>query len=149
MSHTYYQTQIAMRVDAMDIVTLCGQPRCRSPQTTNKDRILADLLADVEDGILTVHEAAAAYGRQPCGAGRPRRFPTFASYLVECIRYAEDPAIERRLRELLARTGQRRPKGRAATETRGINRLLARTGSARAERLRELLDELAEAAIGA
>ena len=137
MSYALLANDVALTV--FDI----GQPQHRrSPNTTNLDRILSDLLHDVLQGYLTSAEADAAYGRQT-GVGRKRRFPRFADYVTDRIRYAEDRAVEQHLRDLLAQSV--RPARNAlarSIETREINRLLEETGRARADRLRELLAEL-------
>jgi len=121
--------------------------RGRSPLTSNLDRILADLLADVLRGYLTAREADAAYGvKQPGTGGRRRRFATFADYVADRIRFASDPAVEDQLRDLLARVASGGRAGNRlsrACDTRLVNRLLAETGAQRAERLRELRAELA------
>ena len=65
---------------------------------------LPALLDRVINGAMTPAEAHAAYGRPPPGKGRPRRFDTFADYLADRIRYAEDPAVEQALRKMLARS---------------------------------------------
>ncbi len=121
----------------------------RSPKTTNKERILRDLLDDVLQGYRTAPEAAAAYGAQTRKGGRRRQFSTFAAYLDSRIRYATDPAVEQRLRDLLARVASGADTGNSLTracDTRLVNRLLAETGRDRADWLRELGAELAEPA---
>ena len=87
----------------------------RSPKTTNKERILRDLLDDVLQGYRTAPEAAAAYGAQTRKGGRRRQFSTFAAYLDSRIRYATDPAVEQRLRDLLARVASGADTGNSLT----------------------------------
>ena len=111
----------------------------RSPKTTNLDRILRDLLDDVLQGYRTVQEADTTFGRHGGKTAPANR--SFADYLDDRIRYATDPAVEHQLRDVLARTAQ---AGRVSPiDTRRINRLLADTGRAHADRLRELRAELA------
>jgi hypothetical protein len=126
-----------------------AQLRQRSAKTTNKDRILADLLDDVIQGYRTVWEANAAYGtKPPRSRGQPRRFATFADYLMSRIRYAEDTEVEQHLRNLLSRAAHRqegwddRTWTRCGAETNRINHLLKVTGKAYADQLRELLADL-------
>ena len=70
------------------------KPR-RSLQTTNTERILADLESDVVNGLMTPAEADAAFGRKPAGSkGRPRAAgqETFAAWLRSRIAKLSDPA---------------------------------------------------------
>lgn len=114
------------------------------PKATNKQ--LPALLDHVLQGMMTAAEAAAHYGSAK-GTGRPRVFTTFADYLDQRIREAESPAAERELRALLTRAARRASTSQAkSAETQRINRLLDETGAARAARLRDLLDDLAEPA---
>ncbi len=84
-----------MLANRLDAIVHLGAPRQRSAKTTNLDRIASDLLDDVMQGLRTVHEAAAHYGRwAPKSNGRPRRFPTFADYIADRARYAACPAVE-------------------------------------------------------
>jgi len=126
--------------------------RGRSPQTSNLDRILGDLLDDVLQGYRTAQEADAAYGvKLPGTGGRRRRFNTFADYLDDRARYATDPAVEQQLRTLLAKVADGMRAGNRmtrASNTRRVNVLLAQTGRDRADRLRGLRAELAEASDG-
>jgi hypothetical protein len=108
---------------------------------------LPALLDRVLNGTMAPAEAHTAYGEPPAGKGRPRRFNTFADYLADRIRYAEDPAVEQDLREMLARSVGRHHYGSRqarSAETVRIGRLLAETGREHADRLRELKAELEE-----
>lgn len=105
-------------------------------------RHLRALLDAVLAGKITVLNAHRAYGAQQGGRGCPRRFRDFAAYLDDQIQYAEDPAVQRQLCGLLARSGRRAQTASADTER--VNRLLNETGRDRAEQLRELKAELKE-----
>jgi len=113
-------------------------------------RVLGDLLDDVLQGLRDAREAAAIYGAQSGGRGRPRRFPTFASYVHDRMAWASDPAHGRELLRLLIASTRRRTgtsQARSAATAR-INRLLDETGRDRATRLTDLLADLAEPAGG-
>jgi hypothetical protein len=132
-----------MLANRLDTIIHLGAPRQRSAKTSNLDRIASDLLDDVMQGLRTVHEAAAHYGRwTPKCNGRPRRFPTFADYIADRARYATCPAVEQELRTLLSMMGG--PARAQGGRTVRVNRLLAETGADRAARLRDLLAELRE-----
>ena len=123
------------------VVHLAG-PRRRVDNAPNK--VLADLLDDVLQGLRSVWEASAAYGAS-YGKGRPRKFRAFADYLADRVRHAEDQANERELRRLLMASVSARGASQARSAmTMRINRLLDETGSERAARLRELLADLGE-----
>jgi hypothetical protein len=113
-------------------------------------RVLADVLDDTLQGLRDAREAAAIYGAQASGPGRPRRFPTFASYVRDRMAWASDPAHDRELlRMLIASTRRRTGTSQARSAmTAQINRLLDETGQDRATRLRDLLTDLAEPAGG-
>lgn len=130
----------------LTIVTRRWEPgRGRSPQTTNKDRILSDLESLVLNRVLTPPEADAEYGRKAPGAGRPRRFPDFASWLRDRIAVAEAPATERAILRRMA--GLRRIAGpKRAAAARVLNAQLDKTGREYADKLREALRELEAAA---
>lgn len=134
------------------VAVFCQPQRHRSGTSTDKTRVLGDLLDDILQGFKTVHEASIEYGAKVPGKGRPRRFSTFADYLSERARHAEDPVVEQELRETLVRSASQhhyRSGPMRSAETVRINRLLDETGPERATRLRELLAELAETACAA
>ena len=145
MGDTTLLSRWAAPANALCAITyVCRQDYGRPLPSKMVERLPA-LLDRVLNGAMTPTEAHAAYGGPPPGKGRPRRFNTFADYLAERIRYAEDPAVEQDLREILARSvGPHRYGSRQArsAETVRIGRLLAETGRERADRLRELKAEL-------
>jgi len=124
------------------VVTL-GGPRQRVDNAPG--RVLSDMLDDCLQGLRSVREAAATYGAQSNGAGRPRKFRTFAEYLRDRIAYAESRATENELRRLLfaSVSGHGTSQSRSAMTVR-VNRMLDETGKDRADRLRELLTDLTE-----
>jgi hypothetical protein len=147
-SLAYLQPRHALRPDAMHIVYLRTTPRDMPQKLVDRLPWWLDL---VLQGDMTVTEAAEAYGRQAAGsAGRPRRFPSFADYIADRIRYAEDEAVADQLRALLMRSMQAGCRGQAqSAATVRVNRMLAETGKDRANRLRALLAELTTTTSGA
>ncbi|HVX56705.1 MAG TPA: hypothetical protein VHA37_03155 [Candidatus Saccharimonadales bacterium] len=134
-------------------MTLCivGQPRQRSGKTTNLDRILADLLDDVLEGLRSPLEADAAY-RNRTGArahahwGRERRFKTFAEFVAMEHAAASDPSLVDEVREVLYRAADRtRTATQRRNDTNRANRLLEVTDPVRISRLQDIIDELREA----
>jgi hypothetical protein len=70
-----------------------SKPR-RSLQTTNTERILADLESDVINGMMMPREADKAFGCKPTGSGGRRRKSgqeTFAAWLHTRIAKLSDP----------------------------------------------------------
>ena len=140
----YLYARHGLRPDSMHVECIGDAPH-RVPQ-----KIVDKLpwwLDCVLQGDMTVQEAATAYGEQTAGAGRPRRFATFADYIADRIQYAENPAVASDLCALLTRAscGGWHVQAKSAATAR-INRMLAETGRDRAARLRELLAQLAEPA---
>ena len=126
------------------ITYICRSERPLPQKISDK---LPALLDRVLNGMMSVQEAHAEYGEP--GNRRPRRFRTFADYLDERIRFAEDTAVEQQLREMLTRSvGARHYSSSQArsAETVRVDRLLGETGRAHADRLRELKAELDDAA---
>jgi len=134
--------------NSLTTVVCIGAPRRRVDNTPH--RVLGDLLDDVLQGLRDAWEAAAIYGAQASGPGRPRRFPTFAAFVSAQIAHATDPSHDRELLRLLIASTRRRggtSQARSAMTAR-INHLLDETGQDRATRLRDLLADLAEPAGG-
>lgn len=140
---SYLQPRHGLRPDAMHIVCLRAVARPMPQKLVDRLPWWLDLALQ---GEITASEAAAAYGEHPTGGGRPRRFLTFADYITDRIRYAEDEVVADQLRVLLARSARtgRRSQALSAATVR-VNRMLAETGKDRANQLRALLAELADA----
>jgi hypothetical protein len=134
-----YWPACGFRPDAMCIISIGAVPERSMPQKI-VDR-LPWWLDRVLQGYMTVHEVDRAYGHG--STTKPRKHATFADYIRDRLRYAEDAAVESELRALLIRTHGRTvtAQAKSAASVR-INRLLAETGNERAGRLRELIAEL-------
>ncbi len=92
---------------ANSLTTVVYLPGAR-PLSGNLDDRARQLLDDALQGLRDAREAAAIYGAQASGPGRPRRFPTFAAYVRHRMAWASDPSHDRELlRLLVVTTGHR------------------------------------------
>lgn len=119
----------------------------RSMQTTNTERILADLESDVVNGLMTPAEADMAFGRKPPRSGGRPRAPgqeTFAAWLHTRIAKLSDPdalaALMREAWRLQADRTMRRAQ-RVARQ-RVLNRNMTMHDPEYVEQLRAALAEL-------
>jgi hypothetical protein len=123
-----------------------SRPR-RSLQTTNTERILADLESDVINGMMTPQEADMAFGYKRPGSGGRRRKAgqeTFAAWLRTRIAKLSDPnalaALVCDAQRLQADRTIRRAKRVAAV--REFNRKMGACDPDYVEQLRDALAEL-------
>ena len=123
-----------------------GMPGRRSPQTTNTERLLADLEWAVVNGLMTAAEADRAYGRQPPGAGRRRGVgrETFAAWLAgRIVRLSDPTALAGQIQHAQDRA---LPAAKRRALIREVNRQLWRYSSDYVGQLRAALAEIEEAA---
>lgn len=116
--------------------------RPRSAQTTNKDRILADLESKIANKLMTAAEASEEYGSRASGPGRARKHPDLASYLRERVEKA--PQEERRLLDEETRITEDRkiPAEKRQALVREITAKRDQHSPDHVEKLREALHEL-------
>jgi hypothetical protein len=108
----------------------------------SKEQHADELLTRVIEGQMTPDEAHEAYGVPQGGKGRPRKYPTFASYVREMARRAVDPERNDALLRKMIEVGKITDRAKRAALSKEIQNELGVTGKDHAERLNNIADQL-------